>query len=83
MVMLGAVTIAGVALVTPAQAAHLGYVHVYSSDYDDARSWGKGWDACRAIYPNTKSIVWNGLVYDPSAPEDHTYDGQWECRDNP
>lgn len=48
--------IGGVFLSTPASAAELGTVKVTGTNYEQSRSWGAGWDQCRATYPKTKSI---------------------------
>jgi hypothetical protein len=84
-----AVTLGGIALAAPANAATLGNpVEVLSTSTDGSWSavwkgaWGKAWDACRAEYPGTRSVemMWPYNYQPVSRDFGHTQ-SEWKCLD--
>jgi hypothetical protein len=76
------VGVGGLVQANSAQAAQLGVVFIQVDTPGWAAGWGKAWDACRAQYPQTRSIEMYGerSVNGPDGPR---YSQTWACLDTP
>ncbi len=72
----------GIAVVSTASAADLGYVSFKAHrEADSARyTWGTAWELCRQKYRRTRSLRYLGADRSRSAMESWVH---WMCRDTP
>jgi hypothetical protein len=84
-----AAVLGGFAVGTQAEAASLGTVSIIFTDKVGAdfyqAGWSRAWEACRAAYPDTRSIEllsYFGVVSSPGA-ETAEFHETWSCLDTP